>query len=85
MRTSEYVSIGHPDKVADYISEYILDRLLEQNPKTKYALEVQIKDGIVTLGGEISTNAEPQYEEWAREAIKEIGYTFEYAKKWGLS
>lgn len=84
MRTSEYVSIGHPDKVADYISEYILDQLLKQDPKTRYALEVQIKDYNVTLGGEVTTNAEAQYEQWAREAINKIGYTFEYAKKWGF-
>ena len=52
MRTSEYVSLGHPDKIADYISEYILDRILEQDQNARYALEVQIKDKFVTLGGE---------------------------------
>lgn len=43
-RTAEAVSLGHPDKVADYISSYILDRLIEQDPQVKYAVEVLIKD-----------------------------------------
>lgn len=84
MKISEYVSLGHPDKVADYISEYILDRLIEQDPKTRYALEVQIKDNFVTLGGEITTNAQHiKYTRWVKEAIASIGYTHEYAKLWG--
>lgn len=83
MKISEYVSIGHPDKVADYISEYILDKLIRQDPKTRYALEVQIKDNYVTLGGEITTNAKTHYKKWVKEAIREIGYTHEYAKIWG--
>ena len=84
MQISEYVSLGHPDKVADYISEYILDRLLEQDPKTRYALEVQIKDNVVTLGGEITTNAKMNIKKWVREAVESIGYTKEYAEKWGV-
>lgn len=84
MRISEYVSVGHPDKVADYISEYILDRLLEQDPNTRYALEVQIKDNHVTLGGEITTTAKEQYfDHWAKQALAEIGYTQDYCDKWG--
>ena len=86
MRISEYVSVGHPDKVADYISEYILDRLLEQDPNTRYALEVQIKDNHVTLGGEITTKAElaePCWLDWTREALDEIGYDQDYCDKWG--
>lgn len=83
MQISEYVSLGHPDKVADYISEYILDRLIEKDPKTRYALEVQIKDNYVMLGGEITTNAKPKYKKWVKEAISDIGYTHEYAKRWG--
>lgn len=84
INASEYVSLGHPDKVADYISEYILDRLLEQDPNTRYALEVQIKDNYVTLGGEITTAAKEQYyDHWVKEALSEIGYTQEYCNKWG--
>lgn len=85
-KVSEYVSLGHPDKVADYISEYILDRLLERDPNTRYALEVQIKDNYVTLGGEITTKAElaePCWHEWVKQALAEIGYTQEYCDKWG--
>lgn len=84
MKVSEYVSLGHPDKTADYISEYILDRLIEQDSKTRYGLEVQVKDNYVTLGGEITTNAKKlKYKKWVKEAIEKIGYTHEYAKKWG--
>lgn len=86
MRTSEYVSVGHPDKVADFISEYILDRLLEQDPETRYALEVQIKDNHVSLAGEITTKAElaePCWFDWTKEALAEIGYTQEYCNRWG--
>lgn len=83
MKISEYVSLGHPDKIADYISEYILDRLIEQDPNTRYALEVQIKDNFVTLGGEVTTNAKADYETWVKEAVADVGYTKEYANKWG--
>ena len=83
MQISEYVSIGHPDKIADYISEYILDRLIEQDKRTRYALEVQIKDNFVTLGGEVTTNAQTDYDKWVKQAIADIGYTHEYALKWG--
>lgn len=85
-KTSEWVSLGHPDKVADYISEYILDRLIEQDPETRYALEVQIKGSLVSLAGEITTKAcayPNDFEYWARKAIHEIGYTEEYQKKFG--
>ena len=64
MKFSEYVSLGHPDKVADYISEYILDRLIEQDKNVRYAVEVQIKDNNVTLGGEVTTTA--RYKMWNR-------------------
>ena len=84
-QTSEWVSIGHPDKMADYISEYILDRFLERDPRTRYALEVQIKDNTVCLGGEITSKADitnGELKEFVRAAIEEIGYTHEYAEKW---
>lgn len=86
MRTSEYVSLGHPDKVADYISEYLLDRYLEQDPSTRYAVEVQIKGIRVCLGGEVTSKASfgpLQIEEFVKAAVREIGYTKEYADKWG--
>ena len=84
---SEYVSPGHPDKVADYISEYILDRYLERDPNVRYAVEVMIKGLSVYLAGEItSTVAFPPgtYLQFVKEALIEIGYTIDYAKSWGL-
>lgn len=85
-KTSEWVSIGHPDKMADYISSYILDRYLEKDRKTRYALEVQIKDNFVSLAGEITSEAtfdEKDLLRFVREAIHRIGYTASYADKWG--
>lgn len=85
-KTSEWVSTGHPDKIADYISEYILDRIIEQDPETRYAIEVQIKNKYVSLAGEIKTKAlvyGNDYEYWVRRAIAEIGYTEAYKKKFG--
>ena len=85
MQISEYVTIGHPDKVADYIASYILDRYIAKDPHTRFALEVQIKDNFVTLGGEITSTAEFSDEKlatFAKEAVAEIGYTGEYAASW---
>lgn len=86
MKISEYVSIGHPDKIADYISEYILDKYIEKDPTTKYALEVQIKDNFVTLGGEIKsecTFTKDEIDTFVKEAVDDIGYTKDYQDKWG--
>ena len=85
-RTSEWVSPGHPDKVADGISEYILDKLLAVDPDVRYALEVQIKGSQVSLAGEITTKAdvvEGDYQHWVKEAVNTIGYTKQYQSKWG--
>ena len=85
-RTSEWVSPGHPDKVADGISEYILDKLLEFDPNVRYALEVQLKGNFVSLAGEITTSCdanEDDYKHFAKEAVNRIGYTKEYQEKWG--
>lgn len=86
IRFSEYVSLGHPDKIADYISQYILDRYIERDPNTRYAVEVQIKDRHVTIGGEITSAvgfSSSMIARFAREAVNEIGYTQEYQRKWG--
>lgn len=86
MKTSEYVSLGHPDKIADYISEFILDKFIEKDPDTKYAVEVQIKDNFVTLGGEIKSNHsfdKCTIEKFVKDAVNDIGYTKEYQTKWG--
>lgn len=85
-KTSEWVSLGHPDKIADYISEYILDRLIEQDPETRYGLEVQIKGRQVCLSGEVTTIADytnRDLEELVDKAINEIGYTEKYCDKFG--
>ena len=86
VQTSEWVSIGHPDKMADYISCYILDKFLEQDPRTRFAVEVQIKDNFVSLAGEIDSHAyitSQQIEVFVRQAIYEIGYTYQYQKRFG--
>jgi S-adenosylmethionine synthetase len=73
--TSESVSEGHPDKVCDYIADSILDACLEQDPRSHVACEVLCKHDIVVLAGEITTRAKIDYEQIARRAIREIGYT----------
>jgi S-adenosylmethionine synthetase len=86
IKFSEYVSLGHPDKVADYISQYLLDRYIEHDPQTRYAVEVQIKGHQVTLGGEVSSKHHFSSQDIAgfvREAVNEIGYTRRYQQKWG--
>jgi S-adenosylmethionine synthetase len=82
---SEYVSPGHPDKVADYISEYILDRCIEKDPNVRYALEVMIKGNEVYLAGEVTTKSFFGYTDMCRfvkDALSEIGYTKEYYDAW---
>lgn len=86
LKFSEYVSLGHPDKIADYISQYLLDRYIEQDPDTRYAVEVQIKNYRVTLGGEVSSKARftgAQIRNFVRAAVNEIGYNREYMHRWG--
>ena len=83
---SECVSPGHPDKCADYISEYILDRYLEQDPNVRYAVEVMIKGNSVYLAGEVTSTVrftDEDYAYFVSDALKEIGYTKEYYEKWG--
>jgi S-adenosylmethionine synthetase len=86
IKFSEYVSLGHPDKVADYISQYLLDRYIEQDPDTRYAVEVQIKDSRVTLGGEVSSKvhfSQADLDGFVRCAVCEIGYNQLYQMLWG--
>lgn len=72
--TSESVSAGHPDKVADQISDGILDAILEQDPQARVACETLVKTGMVLLAGEITTTANIDYEEIARKTVLDIGY-----------
>lgn len=83
-RTAEAVSLGHPDKTADYISSYILDRIIEQDSNAKYAVEVMIKNNTVILGGEINTNAKlDNLTKYVKTALAEIGYDDKYSALWG--
>ncbi len=75
MFTSESVTEGHPDKMCDQISDAVLDACLEQDPYSRVACETATKTGFVVLMGEITTKAQINYDELARNVISEIGYT----------
>lgn len=84
IKTAEYVSLGHPDKIADYITSYILDRFIEKDAATRYAVEVMVKGNTVVLGGEVCSSVQnAPYGEYVKAALREIGYDEEYAKIWG--
>ena len=72
--TSESVSEGHPDKVADQISDAVLDALLAQDPKSRVACETLVKTGMVILAGEVTTDAWVDLEALVRKVVCEIGY-----------
>lgn len=72
--SSESVGEGHPDKVADYISDSILDACLAQDPASRVACETLVKSNCVFLAGEISTQAHIDHDAIVRQAIREIGY-----------
>lgn len=72
--TSESVSKGHPDKVCDQISDAILDACLAQDPNSRVACEVFATTDLVVIGGEITTKAKVDYEQVARDVLKDIGY-----------
>ena len=73
--TSESVSEGHPDKVADQISDALLDEFLKQDPQSKVACETLVTTGLVVLSGEVKTRAYVDVQKVARDVIKKIGYT----------
>lgn len=72
--TSESVTEGHPDKVADQISDAILDALLAQDPKSRVACETLLTTGQMIIAGEVTTQAKVDYAEVARETVRKIGY-----------
>ncbi len=72
--SSESVGEGHPDKVADTISDAVLDACLAQDPKSRVACETYVKSNIAIVGGEITTKAKLDYVQIVRDAVKEIGY-----------
>ena len=83
-KTAEAVSLGHPDKTSDYISSYILDRMIEQDTNVRYAVEVMIKDNTVVLGGEISGDVNlTNVKDYVIAALEEIGYDEFYSLRWG--
>lgn len=84
LKTAEYVSLGHPDKIADFMSSYILDALLKNDPNVKFALEVMVKNNTVILGGEVSSYIQDnEYTNLVKNALREIGYDENYNKLWG--
>lgn len=72
--TSESVSEGHPDKMADQISDAVLDEILKQDPKGRVACETLLTTGLIVVAGEITTNAKINISEIARNTVKKIGY-----------
>ena len=84
LKTAEFVSLGHPDKTADFISEYILDRLIEQDAYVKYAVEVMIKENTIVLGGEVCGRIDlKNIEQDVKNAVRQIGYDERYHQIWG--
>ena len=75
--TSESVSAGHPDKICDQISDAVLDACLAQDKNSKVACETMVKNNNVILAGEITTTAQIDYEQIARNVVKDIGYDHE--------
>jgi S-adenosylmethionine synthetase len=72
--TSESVSEGHPDKVADQISDAVLDALLAEDPHSRVAVETMVKTGMAIIAGEVTTSAWVDLEEIVRQTVREIGY-----------
>lgn len=86
IQTSECCSVGHPDRMCDYIASYILDRWLEKDPYARVALEVQLKGPYCTVSGEVTSSWRFRNSELAgfcRTAVKRIGYTDAYQAGFG--
>jgi S-adenosylmethionine synthetase len=73
--TSESVTEGHPDKIADQISDAVLDSIIRQDPTGRVACETLLTTGLVVVAGEITTNCYVDIPRVARDTIREIGYT----------
>jgi len=73
--TSESVTEGHPDKIADQISDAVLDEVIRQDPNGRVACETLVTTGLIVIAGEITTSAHVDFSRVARETVREIGYT----------
>ena len=76
--TSEYVSYGHPDKIADQISDAILDAYLKKDKNCRTGIEVMVKDNVVVLGGEVNSTATINHEEIVRNVFKQMSFSAEH-------
>lgn len=79
--TSEAVSMGHPDKLADRISDSVLDACLREDPFSRVGCETMVTTGVAIIAGEITTLARPDYQSVVRQAIREVGYLDD---QWGI-
>ncbi|MCL2304455.1 MAG: methionine adenosyltransferase [Planctomycetaceae bacterium] len=79
--TSEAVSMGHPDKLADQISDGVLDALFQQDPMSRVACETMVTTGVAIIAGEITTQARVDYPDIVRQVIRDVGYSDD---KWGI-
>ena len=73
--TSESVSMGHPDKLADQISDGVLDAIFDQDPYSRVACETMVTTGLAIISGEITTKAVVDYQDVVRQVIRDVGYT----------
>lgn len=88
IQSSEYCTVGHPDRTCDYIASYILDKYLSSDRTSRVALEVQLKDEFCTISGEVTSDAGFGTDEiaaFAREAVEKIGYTPDYQARFGAA
>jgi S-adenosylmethionine synthetase len=72
--TSESVTEGHPDKIADQISDAVLDEVMRQDPRGRVACETLVTTGLIVVAGEITTTAHVNYDEIARDTVRQVGY-----------
>lgn len=73
IKTSESVLKGHPDKICDGIADYILTKLMKQDPNTRAGIECLIKDELLVIAGEVTTKADVDYKGLAKECLEDIG------------
>ena len=73
--TSESVTEGHPDKIADQISDAVVDAVLAKDPNGRVACETLLTTGLIVLAGEITTTTKPEFADVARDAVRDVGYT----------